>query len=62
MTRVRRGTTINDDTIFSEKIINDIVAMDASFDPHQLPDLSIGILKTKNILMKFFINKYYFIV
>jgi hypothetical protein len=26
----------------SEKIINDIVAMDAAFDQTQLPDLSIG--------------------
>lgn len=44
MTRVRRGTTIDDDTEFdqSEKIINDIVNMDAGFDSNQLPDLSIG--------------------
>lgn len=42
MTRVRRGTTTNEDSDMSEKIINDIVAMDAAFDPQQLPDLSIG--------------------
>lgn len=42
MTKVRRGTTIFDENDLSEKIINDIVAMDAAFDPSQLPDLSQG--------------------
>lgn len=42
ITRVRSGTTIDDNNDLSEKIINDIVAMDASFDVHQLPDMSTG--------------------
>jgi hypothetical protein len=45
ITRVRRGTTCTlDENEFdqSEKIINDIVNMDAGFDLNQLPDLSIG--------------------
>jgi hypothetical protein len=42
MTRVRRGTTILDENNLAEKIINDIVAMDAAFDPSKLPDLSVG--------------------
>jgi hypothetical protein len=44
MTRVRRGTTILDENNLAEKIINDIVAMDAAFDPSKLPDLSVGII------------------
>lgn len=47
ITRVRSGTTINDANDLSEKIINDIVSMDASFDQHQLPDLSTGNKKLK---------------
>ena len=39
---MRSGTAILDEDEQSEKIINDIVAMDAAFDPHQLPDLSLG--------------------
>ena len=43
LTRVRSGTTIpNEATDASEKIINEIVAMDASFDPYDLPDMSRG--------------------
>ena len=42
ITRVRSGTAILDEDEQSEKIINDIVAMDASFDYHNLPDLSQG--------------------
>jgi hypothetical protein len=46
MTRVRSGTaTLDDHDEQSEKIIHDIVAMDASFDPHELPDLSVGTKK-----------------
>jgi hypothetical protein len=40
--RVRRGTAIVDENNISEKIINDFVAMDAAFDPDQLPDSSLG--------------------
>lgn len=42
MTRVRSGTTLENYNDLSEKIINDIVSMDASFDVHQLPDMSTG--------------------
>jgi len=44
---VRSGTNevenTEEETNLSEKLINDIVAMDAAFDPNQLPDLSVGI-------------------
>ena len=43
ITRVRSGTALLDDEERRQKIINDIVAMDATYDAHQLPDLSIGI-------------------
>ena len=38
---------ISNNEIISENIINDLVNMDAAYDPHQLPDFSIG--KTKAI-------------
>jgi hypothetical protein len=44
MASVRRGTELNPDyEDLHEKIINDIVAMDAAYDPAELPDLSIGL-------------------
>jgi len=41
LTKVRRGT---EDGLLekSEEIINDIVAMDATFDAYELPDFSKG--------------------
>ena len=38
---------ISNNEVISENIINDLVNMDAAYDPHQLPDFSIGKTKTK---------------
>lgn len=43
LTRSRKGTFISDEKTQAEKIINDIVFMDAAYDLNQLPDLSAGI-------------------
>lgn len=55
LTRVQRGTFLNEDIQLSERIISDAVAMDAGFDLSDLPDLSLGqkdlfgqVLKPKN--------------
>jgi hypothetical protein len=42
-TRQRNGTLISNEKDRAEKIINDIVFMDAAYDLNQLPDLSTGI-------------------
>ena len=53
ITRVRSGTTLNDNNDLSEKIINDIVSMDASFDANQLPDFSTGLWPLSDFLSFF---------
>lgn len=42
LTRSRKGTFVSDEKDQAEKIINDIVFMDAAYDLNQLPDLSTG--------------------
>jgi hypothetical protein len=58
---VRSGTNevenIDEEVNISEKLINDIVAMDAAFDPNQLPDLSVGIVWQQFLYYKQINNK-----